>query len=193
MTTLDDFRTALNANPHDFHLMGVYADFLSEIPPQYAKCRRCNGDGEELWTCKVCGNSPNDDGVVTHGRGCYAVSSDGGGEEVVRDDDINDCPHCAGTGEVLDDTNSQLAEGYRALATVRPVYDVEQNCWWGWQSHMPPDWYLSLCGGKRGVDQKKFDSPSKALDAAALAFAGLPEYKKHDTLTTGPWAQGGVK
>ncbi len=35
------------------------------------------------WTCKVCGNWPDETGLVEHGRGCYVVDSDGGGFEVV--------------------------------------------------------------------------------------------------------------
>ena len=31
-------------------------------------------------TCKVCGNWPDENGVIEHGRGCYVVSEDGGGE-----------------------------------------------------------------------------------------------------------------
>ena len=30
--------------------------------------------------CKVCGNTPDDSGTIEHGRGCYVVSEDGGGE-----------------------------------------------------------------------------------------------------------------
>lgn len=31
--------------------------------------------------CKVCGNTPDAEGVLRHGRGCYVISEDGGGEE----------------------------------------------------------------------------------------------------------------
>lgn len=30
--------------------------------------------------CKVCGNTPDDIGMIEHGRGCYVVSEDGGGQ-----------------------------------------------------------------------------------------------------------------
>jgi hypothetical protein len=30
--------------------------------------------------CKVCGNTPDDTGTIEHGRGCYVVSEDGGGQ-----------------------------------------------------------------------------------------------------------------
>jgi hypothetical protein len=29
--------------------------------------------------CEVCSNSPNEDGEIKHGKGCYVVSEDGGG------------------------------------------------------------------------------------------------------------------
>ena len=30
--------------------------------------------------CKVCGNRPDDDGTLRHGKGCYVIDPDGGGE-----------------------------------------------------------------------------------------------------------------
>jgi protein gp37 len=33
-----------------------------------------------IWECKVCGNRPDNYGHVAHGRGCYQVSENGGGE-----------------------------------------------------------------------------------------------------------------
>jgi hypothetical protein len=33
--------------------------------------------------CKVCGNAPDDIGMIEHGRGCYVVSEDGGGVSFV--------------------------------------------------------------------------------------------------------------
>lgn len=35
------------------------------------------------FACKVCGNVPDEDGTLRHGRGCFRVSEDGGGEEYV--------------------------------------------------------------------------------------------------------------
>lgn len=32
-----------------------------------------------FWECKVCGNVPDEDGTINHGRGCYTQSEDGGG------------------------------------------------------------------------------------------------------------------
>lgn len=33
----------------------------------------------EKYSCDVCGNVPDDDGMIEHGRGCYVVNEDGGG------------------------------------------------------------------------------------------------------------------
>jgi hypothetical protein len=33
----------------------------------------------EDYACSVCGNSPDDEGIIEHGRGCYVVSENGGG------------------------------------------------------------------------------------------------------------------
>lgn len=58
-------------------------------------CDRCtNGklfDGHPVWQCKVCWAEPDEDGCVRHGRGCYRLSEDGGGEEYVE---VTECPHC---------------------------------------------------------------------------------------------------
>lgn len=32
-------------------------------------------------SCKVCGNCPDEEGELEHGRGCYTQSADGGGQE----------------------------------------------------------------------------------------------------------------
>ncbi len=42
--------------------------------------------------CKVCGNIPDEDGVLEHGRGCYVESSDGGGQSFVDFVDQTDKP-----------------------------------------------------------------------------------------------------
>ena len=38
----------------------------------------------EDYACKVCGNPPDEEGVIEHGRGCYVVSEDGGGFSYVE-------------------------------------------------------------------------------------------------------------
>src|SRR3990167_11101486 len=38
------------------------------------------------YACDVCGNVPDEDGVIEHGRGCYTQSEDGGGISVVEFD-----------------------------------------------------------------------------------------------------------
>ena len=38
----------------------------------------------EMLACKVCGNLPEDDGMIEHGRGCYVVCEDGGGVSYVE-------------------------------------------------------------------------------------------------------------
>lgn len=35
------------------------------------------------YACDVCGKVPDEDGMIEHGRGCYTVSSDGGGQSFV--------------------------------------------------------------------------------------------------------------
>ena len=38
------------------------------------------------YACDVCGNVPDNDGVIQHGKGCYTQSADGGGESFVEFD-----------------------------------------------------------------------------------------------------------
>jgi hypothetical protein len=43
----------------------------------------------ERYACKVCGNVPDEYGTIEHGRGCYVVSEDGGGESSVEFDEVD--------------------------------------------------------------------------------------------------------
>lgn len=38
----------------------------------------------EAHACKVCQAMPDEEGIIEHGRGCYTVSEDGGGESSVE-------------------------------------------------------------------------------------------------------------
>lgn len=38
----------------------------------------------DYYACKVCGSTPDLDGIIEHGRGCYVVSEDGGGISYVE-------------------------------------------------------------------------------------------------------------
>lgn len=46
--------------------------------------------------CDVCGNRPNNDGVLEHGRGCYTQSEDGGGTEYFPEYDYGSAPELEG-------------------------------------------------------------------------------------------------
>lgn len=52
----------------------------------------------EKFTCKVCGNVPDETGLLEHGRGCFVVSEDGGGTEWIHmgcdHDRLKVCPAC---------------------------------------------------------------------------------------------------
>lgn len=39
------------------------------------------------YACDVCGNWPDEDGTLEHGKGCYTQSEDGGGNEYVEEAD----------------------------------------------------------------------------------------------------------
>jgi hypothetical protein len=38
----------------------------------------------EKYACDVCGNVPDEEGFIQHGRGCYVVNEDGGGITLVE-------------------------------------------------------------------------------------------------------------
>lgn len=44
-------------------------------------------DQREKHACNVCGNVPDEDGIIEHGRGCYVVNEDGGGITLVDFDE----------------------------------------------------------------------------------------------------------
>lgn len=154
MTSLQDFHVALAANPNDFHLRGVYADFLDELT-ELVVCPACRGRGE----------------TVTGGYSIRTYSD-------------APCTYCRSTGTM----NTLLAEGYRAMSVVRPVYDRDNHCWWGWQSGFPVEWWVALVGSSGGVEMVQEHDVLKALDRAALSLAALKNEVKERILTTGPWA-----
>lgn len=41
----------------------------------------------ERFACKVCGNVPDSEGNLEHGKGCYTQSADGGGDEYIEEAD----------------------------------------------------------------------------------------------------------
>ena len=41
-------------------------------------------DDRHVYRCDVCQNTPDEHGMIEHGRGCYTQSSDGGGESFVH-------------------------------------------------------------------------------------------------------------
>lgn len=60
------------------------ADWVGEI------CSTCGGR-KYVGECDVCGNTPDEDGLINHGRGCYVEEEDGGGST-----EADDCPACNG-------------------------------------------------------------------------------------------------
>lgn len=40
-------------------------------------------DERKDFACDVCGNVPDEDGILEHGKGCYTQSEDGGGYSYV--------------------------------------------------------------------------------------------------------------
>lgn len=64
------------------------------------------------YACEVCGNTPDDEGVIEHGRGCFVVSENGGG---VTMPDVNWAEYCQAVKEIetlrgeVDELKAELA------------------------------------------------------------------------------------
>lgn len=118
----DDLRALLAAavkSPEEDTPRLIYADeldacapFGTVLPTPRAELIRVQCElARTPWflptTCKVCGNSNDEDGCIEHGRGCYVVDEDGGGSEYPE---LDDCATCHGTGNVPDTANRDRAE-----------------------------------------------------------------------------------
>lgn len=60
-------------------------------------------DYRRRFACKVCGNWPDEEGVLEHGKGCYMLEEDGGGSELIEES-LWPCATCDGTGRVWGDS-----------------------------------------------------------------------------------------
>lgn len=86
MTTADALIRAVLAAPEDDTPRLVFADWLDDHDqPERAEFIRLQVKVVRLpkWVgeCKVCQATPDEDGSINHGKGCYTQSEDGGGSE----------------------------------------------------------------------------------------------------------------
>jgi hypothetical protein len=60
---------------------------LTPAKTAIAKCKAALAQPaqERDFSCKVCGNKPNSDGELEHGKGCYTQDENGGGSEFISD------------------------------------------------------------------------------------------------------------
>lgn len=90
MTDLDAILRAVLDCPGDDTPRLVYADEIEDRgDPARAAFIRASvalaGTPKYDAVCDVCGNTPDEDGVIEHGRGCHTQSADGGGIERVEE------------------------------------------------------------------------------------------------------------
>jgi uncharacterized protein (TIGR02996 family) len=97
------FLHSIRETPDDDMPRLALADWLDE-QPTVRECPECK-NGWEPFVCKVCGNGPDDDGCLEHGKGCYVLNEDGGGCE-----SVDQCANCDGTGSITDTSDSERAE-----------------------------------------------------------------------------------
>jgi hypothetical protein len=62
------------------------------------------------YACKVCGNIPDEEGMISHGKGCYTQSADGGGESYVEFE-FHPAPPEAGKVQEARDTAVAIVDG----------------------------------------------------------------------------------
>lgn len=67
----------------DKQLMALFPSRADAVA--FAKSVALN-EWRENNACKICGNWPDECGMISHGRGCYTQSEDGGGESFVYSD-----------------------------------------------------------------------------------------------------------
>lgn len=60
-----------------------HADAMYWHPSQTAECP-LTYEEREAYSCDVCGNVPDEDGRIEHGKGCYTQDEDGGGTSWVE-------------------------------------------------------------------------------------------------------------
>lgn len=70
---------------HDARQALRWARIEAKLDP----CTTCNGTGWKHYECKVCSATPDDEGEIRHGKGCYMLDEDGGGSEMA-----DPCPDC---------------------------------------------------------------------------------------------------
>jgi hypothetical protein len=62
-----------------------YDNYFPTEAAALAFARECaEREHRQSLACEVCGNWPNEEGELEHGRGCYTLSQDGGGFEYVE-------------------------------------------------------------------------------------------------------------
>jgi hypothetical protein len=92
--------TGLSADELSTEDITTQAEFNAALDAEVAKraamaeppCMNCGGSGFEHWECKVCQATPDEEGEVHHGKGCYVLYGDGGGSEYP---DLTRCQTCA--------------------------------------------------------------------------------------------------
>lgn len=71
---------------HPMHVDSQRADWITRVHVPLVTNSGCwfmwEGD-RRIYECEVCGNWPDEDGVIDHGRGCYTQNEDGGGSSMV--------------------------------------------------------------------------------------------------------------
>lgn len=79
------------------------------------------------YACKVCGNVPDEEGCIEHGRGCYTQSADGGGTSYVE---FENAPTIPTSGEAMGEKQKSPKTDWDKLRLLAKWLDCEQNNRW---------------------------------------------------------------
>lgn len=189
---------AIKAHPDEDTPRLMYADWLQErgqddraefIRLQCELARTPRWAGE----CDVCGATPDDEGSLNHGRGCYVLDADGGGSEAA--DENPDWPalrrrerelwgYRPTRGGILDAVKDTLPDGWAAILGTDPRYGLTDEYPWavvrrGFVEAVRCDWPAWRDHG---------DAVLAAHPVRELTLTSEPEL---ELFLAGEWADGG--
>lgn len=96
-TSYNAYGAIFSRNP-DFEFHGYYTSRQKQghgnLIRRWRLSMKKSFEDRSLYARKVCGNVPDEDGLIAHGKGCYTQSAEGGGQSFVEFDQV--APNDAG-------------------------------------------------------------------------------------------------
>lgn len=128
--------------------------------------RSMNYEERSNYSCDVCGNVPDEDGVIEHGRGCYTQSDDSGGSSWV---DLPNNGRIPGACETL-----AWRKGWD-MECGRCKGHGETGYWTGDNQQTPVDWVAENCPTCHGSSRVPRPCPAGAVPLSDVTLTTMPE------------------